>query len=324
MHRTEGDGYVTESGFRRFVDQNLPSTPGTVHPAEWDNAVQEELCYLITAAGLTVAPTAIADRSAGWHQLYDAIFDSEALDTGAIADGAITNDKVTSCGFSKLIYNLGEGGVDVSRSAAGEVFQLEMEPAQLLFTRTNGATEEKFSLTGQLINGIQRVSGTIDKTAGVSFSGFSASDWVTYSTIGSEVSAKPINGLEHTYHDSGSVDYSSFLTYNGLSFVDRNVAAGYNVRFRVINCDAISWSGTGPWSATIPTNLLTDRFPLMATYRYRRVSTGYVIIPRATDTSPTYNTQFAPSGGYWTAIVTVNDDQTGATFDQKRLIVWYG
>ena len=86
MHRTEGDGYVLEGGLRRFKDRNLPTYIGTIDTAEYNNAVQEEICSIIETLGGTVAVDAATDRTAGWHQLYDLIFQSEKITDAAISD----------------------------------------------------------------------------------------------------------------------------------------------------------------------------------------------------------------------------------------------
>lgn len=95
MHYTEGQDYVDiGGGVREFIDQSLPGTPGTVDPAEFSNAVQYEIINCILYAGLTVETTAANDRSAGWIQLREAIFNSAAIDTAALANGAVTNVKI--------------------------------------------------------------------------------------------------------------------------------------------------------------------------------------------------------------------------------------
>lgn len=89
MHRTEGDGYLDEGGLRRFVDQDVPTYDGTVDTAEYNNAVQEELCNIVELCGGTLnggGPngTAAGDRAAGWRQVYDAIFQDGNIDDNAI------------------------------------------------------------------------------------------------------------------------------------------------------------------------------------------------------------------------------------------------
>lgn len=89
MHRTEGDGYLDEGGLRRFVDQNLPTYFGTVDTGEYNNAIQEELCNIVELCGGTLNGggangTAAGDRTAGWRQVYDAIFQDGNIDDNAI------------------------------------------------------------------------------------------------------------------------------------------------------------------------------------------------------------------------------------------------
>jgi hypothetical protein len=89
MHRIDSLDHVVVGGERRFANQNLPGTPGTVINAQWPNAIQEEVAHVIEAAGLTLAASGIADETAGWNQLKTAIFDSNALGSGALAAGAV-------------------------------------------------------------------------------------------------------------------------------------------------------------------------------------------------------------------------------------------
>jgi len=104
MHRIDYDGYTTESGARRFIDQSNPGVPGTVMGAQFFNAVQEEMIAIVLFAGLTPSASASADRSAGWHQVRDAIFSSGKIDTPALADGAVENAKIAdgAVGASKI------------------------------------------------------------------------------------------------------------------------------------------------------------------------------------------------------------------------------
>lgn len=100
MHRTEGDNYVIEdTDKRRFIDRNLAALPtpipGTTDPAEWSNAVQEEIANVIEEFG-TLNASASADRTSGWTQLLDTIFN----------DGNITSAAIDEVSAGKL--SLGE------------------------------------------------------------------------------------------------------------------------------------------------------------------------------------------------------------------------
>jgi hypothetical protein len=120
MHRTEGADRVLESGLWRYHDQALPSYPGTEIPAEALNAMQEEICNLISLSGGTVAASAAADRSANWRQMYDRIFKSQALDS----------DSVGSLILDRLI----DGNLDIARGTR----QVKLDPLELSFS--NGST----------------------------------------------------------------------------------------------------------------------------------------------------------------------------------------
>jgi hypothetical protein len=122
MHRTEGEDYVVEDGKRRFADQNLPTVPGTKDPAESSNAFQEELCNIIEMSGGTVAATAAADRTGGWHQAYDRIFQSAVLDSNAI-------DNIS-------LAKLSDGDLNITRGLSN----LYLQPASLVFTNSERKT----------------------------------------------------------------------------------------------------------------------------------------------------------------------------------------
>jgi len=86
MHRTEGDGFVVEGGKNRFKDQALPTYKGTMDTAEYNNAVQEEICNLITMLGGTIEADAATDRANGWFQIYTLLLNSAKITNAAIAD----------------------------------------------------------------------------------------------------------------------------------------------------------------------------------------------------------------------------------------------
>lgn len=82
MHRIEGDGFVVEDGKNRYTEDG--NTP-TVVTDEAMNAIQEELCNLITACGVTVESTASDDRTNNWEQLVKAILNANALGATAMS-----------------------------------------------------------------------------------------------------------------------------------------------------------------------------------------------------------------------------------------------
>lgn len=155
MHRTEGADYVLESGKRRFTDQNLPSEPGTVDTAEFNNAVQEEIAYIIEQYGGDCDITAAADRAAGWHALHDTIF----------SDGNITTDAIDNISVAKLsigTLSIVSGTNTWEQAAAGLIYRQDINPAlyaittvtyEGIYTRTvDGYVDEQIKLTVDGIN----------------------------------------------------------------------------------------------------------------------------------------------------------------------------
>lgn len=106
MHRVTGANYSnytdpTDSEAKRInVDQNLPTVPGTSDIAADRNCIQEEICHVIEYAGLDVIGdsdvnnAASLDFASGFVQLRDAIFDSEAIVTGAIKENNLLLDRL--------------------------------------------------------------------------------------------------------------------------------------------------------------------------------------------------------------------------------------
>lgn len=117
MHRTEGDDYVLEGSLRRFHDQELPTYNGTVDTAEYNNAVQEELCYIIEATGTIVADGAVTDRADGWHQVYDAIFTQGNIDSDSI--GSLILDRLVDgeLNITRGAYNISANPTELSMNS---------------------------------------------------------------------------------------------------------------------------------------------------------------------------------------------------------------
>lgn len=97
MHRTEGEDYKLESGKRRFASANPPLQKATRLPAEFMNAVQEEICSVIEAAvpQIPVHSTSAEDRAAGWKQLL------QALQEGHIIKGTSFHSTALSSGLKE-------------------------------------------------------------------------------------------------------------------------------------------------------------------------------------------------------------------------------
>jgi len=136
MHYTEGDGRVEVSpDVYEFIDQDLPLVIGTVDLSEWNNAVQYEIIHAIEEAGLTPAADSTADRADGFRQLAEAVFNSAAIGTNALASGAVTDVKVANVSVSKLIdgtLNIKTGDDEWGQTVLG-----------LTYTKHDGAAQKK-------------------------------------------------------------------------------------------------------------------------------------------------------------------------------------
>ncbi len=161
MHRTEGDGYVTESGKRRFKDRNLPTYIGTVDTAEYNNAVQEELCNLIVALGGTVEPDAATDRTNAWEQIATLLLASAKITDAAMSDFDLAKgfgDILTTDGGALYIFSAtpNEAGVYSTGVAAKVTTYLSANPASNpgLYVYDDNA-----SLASQVYKGVKFAGG---------------------------------------------------------------------------------------------------------------------------------------------------------------------
>ncbi len=156
MHRVDSDGYVMEGVNRRFIDQALPGTPGTVDGAEWNNAVQEELLGVLAAAGITPAASSAADRAGGWSQLAQAIFQSGAIGTNALANFAVTTAKIANGSVTGAKIDVNSvGNTQITDLDLGKCFgnidQLELQSGALYaewFAGVNQTYHKKELTTG--------------------------------------------------------------------------------------------------------------------------------------------------------------------------------
>lgn len=326
MHRTEGDGYILESGNRRFVDKSPPTYVGTVMPGEWANAVQEEIINVVVAAGLTPSVSESADRTLGWNQLKTALFDSEALDTTALADDAVTTDKIFDCDLSKLSWVQANGGADITYASGGITDRLELDLEGITFTKdtTTPDTTNKGLYTYNNIFLEQYDGSDLEYRIYVNGQNANISGiFYTDPTIYESYNASPVVGYTHTRTVS-VINEQVNLSYDGLHFVQAGLDSFKTLKFSVADMDGVSWTGSGPWYAYIDTGLSTSSTqPMTAQFRYREVSSGKITVAAATTDTYAYNYIFEQVGGTWRARVTIPDDINGGTYDQRWLTVWY-
>ena len=146
MHRIEDwDGdTVTESGHNRFKDRALPTYPGTVDKAEFNNAVMEELCYIVENYGGDCDITPSADRTAGWHAVHDAIF----------SDGNITSDAIDNISVAKLSIG--------TLSIAAGTYTWEQAYGGLIYRNDISGTFYRYTNVSNEGIHIDRVNGDVD------------------------------------------------------------------------------------------------------------------------------------------------------------------
>lgn len=113
MHRTDATDFATDIGNGERGFKETPAGNETVVAANFMNAVQEEIAYVITQAGLTLRATGAADAAAQWQQLYPAI---EILIANAIAvlnsDDISNNSIVSGADLTQALNNIESDVVD--------------------------------------------------------------------------------------------------------------------------------------------------------------------------------------------------------------------
>jgi hypothetical protein len=176
MHRTEGEDYILEGGKRRFAAANPPSQKATRLPAEFMNAVQEEICNVITAANPTIVLNAgaAADRTAGWGQLLKALQEGHLMKGTSFNTTALADGLKVGAGFVDM-NNTRDAVLDLRNAFAygfDDVFSFYSDPGP------NSAKSKKipFSVMAQAFGSEQVIvvsdpsSDTIDLALGGSYS----------------------------------------------------------------------------------------------------------------------------------------------------------
>jgi hypothetical protein len=316
MHRTEGPQYETSTGVRLH---KIYPPPGTIANSEYLNAIQEEMVHAIEYAGITINSTAALDRTDGWHQLRDAIFLSEAIGTEAIADSAITDDKVSDVDISKLTYSNSLGGADLSYVNGSDTYGLTFSPQELKLTLSSGIYESSFTVVAGSLALTEKASSVITGSLSMNTTGFSFADWNTYPVSGDTFSGNATEGMAHTLISGGSAYNQAKFNYDGINYKENGTDAGGPIKFRVFDFDGASWSGTGPYSATITPFFSASNRPLSAEFSYRTVATGNITVVKGSSASVTYDTIFSSSSITYTMF----NDISGSSYDRRRLLVWY-
>lgn len=134
--------------------------PATVPGYEWYNAIQEELCAVIAAAGLALDPANHAQMLEAVQRLIDAQSGNYALDTGvpnayvvalnpaiaAYTDGMTVRVKIVNANTGASTLNAGGGAVALVNDVGGALVAGDL-PAGGIVTGTYIASAGKFYVT---------------------------------------------------------------------------------------------------------------------------------------------------------------------------------
>jgi hypothetical protein len=135
----------------QHVDQNLPATGGSTVSAEFLNALMFEVARVVEYAGLTIEVDGATDRTNGFEQMAEAIFESAAIDTAALTDEAVTDAKIYDVSLDKF----SEGQADLEYVTGTSTYHLDLDTIDpnfwLRFSLINSATstEEQTRLSPQ-------------------------------------------------------------------------------------------------------------------------------------------------------------------------------
>jgi len=96
MHRTDATDFAADIGNGEQGFKETPPNNETVMSANFANAIQEEIAFVITEAGLTLRAGGAADAAAQWQQLQPAILIHIENAVDALAASDINNDSTVT------------------------------------------------------------------------------------------------------------------------------------------------------------------------------------------------------------------------------------
>lgn len=338
MHRTTGSDYTTVGGLpNQHIDQSLPGTPGTKISGEFLNALQEEIKAILDEAGITIETNPATDRSNGFHQMKDAVFDSAAIDTAAIKDDAITSAKIASCSLDNLTsgdlsYTSGDyiifideeeakwskttggfnpihrtrivsgSGVEIrNTTVTSSVYtQLELDHDRVKISDVNNATYDEY-YTDMIINQIHQRRYNDDDT-------------YLYNLY-----IAPTSGFQSVIAGSTPTDSYGSYRFDGIEFQGSNL----RIKHTVISVPDTGWIGSDPYYTTVETGIPDTAKILLAQFSITVVSSGnvYFVDTGSIDTDELY---FIPSGGTFGAFIEVSNYNPGsATYTDRYVTIIY-
>lgn len=260
-------------------------TPPEQPPAEWfnwilqsdelnvnslidgNNVFDTELSNVITAAGLTpdLTPSGPGD------QVATAIFDSEAIGTGALTDGAVVDDKL---GDDLDLGHIAGGELEFTRATDptidDRIFLSALVSARFRNNYDDPAHTTLLRETASYLYGggidIQNKAGLVvtDASAGVhSYRTEVNADRIIALSNGSQYFSMVPSGMVATFADTKTTlnnvgttveendgDWSTIITPAGLRFAGNNQPVGLSTKYRKVrsNVSGVTWDefgGTG-------------------------------------------------------------------------------
>lgn len=304
MHYTEAARTAQIAPFgtiNQHVDQNLPTTAGSTISAEFVNALMFEIAQCITYAGLTIEADSVTDRSNEFAQLKTAIFLSGAIDTDALADEAVTDDKIYSVSLDKLI-----AGDFVDSIVSGDItyninfkFSETYQLFQMYKTDVSGSvTVDTASLTTTALTINESILGIVRDQCQIKNSGI----------------------LIQGYDAAGEADGLASLTQSGLTFLNSWKA----IRHKVISLSSVSFSSSGSdyLSASFDTGLPLTAKILMAQVSYDQTVLSIRYIGNTGRDASDCFFDYASEDTIYGRVL-VSDDISGEAYDNQRLTIIY-
>lgn len=336
MHRTTGSDYTTIGGLpNQHINQSLPGTPGTTIDGEFLNALQEEIKAILDEAGITIETNPATDRSNGFHQMKDAIFDSAAIDTAAIKDDAITSAKIASCSLSNLIvgdldYTVGEYTLFLDE----EVFKItrrqtypdnyvQIKPVEGIDIRHDiSAIPANYELLELDYDGV-KLSEVGDATFDVLYtditkSQFAQKQYRDDGTIDYDIAITPSAGFRSAI--AGSTPVASYGSYrfDGIEFQGSNK----RIKHTVISVSDSGWTGSDPYYITVETGIPDTAKILFSQFSVTVTSTSRIYI----FDDGSYNTDemyFIPIGGTFDCYLKVSNYNPQSGHEDLFLTIIY-
>jgi len=298
MHFTQGarlDTIAPYGTIDQHVNQNLPTVGGSTVSAEFLNALMFEIANVIEFVGMTVEANSATDRTNGFAQLVEAIFESEFIDTGALADEAVTSAKIYDVSLDKI----SNGKTDLTYVSGTITYQFDLDVDASVFLL--GFTETD-SATGIEYQADLRSTRTL-------FEKYDTSVLVGYSQLDNE------QLLIRDYSALSAETGRAKLATDGLFFLNSGKSIKHYVGATGLTfaLDGIR----GDYYLTVVTSIPGTVRVLMAQFTYTDTAAAQV------QRSRPGSIEFVAAGGFLSADIRYDADPTAAIVSDAYLTIIY-